>query len=401
MSNDYNDIDAILNIVNENRTVDATIPPLIKEENIVNNTPNSIQNPKPQQKIDPKKSIGAHKKTSKKKARLTNKVADKILLGASIFGILSASVFIATMDYHPPVNNTCIETEIDIETRAEAYINILKIKKLNELRYCGLIDLEIKESLFGKKEFSFTTKDTSITDYQKLNVTSETDLYILKQLLPNREFQKLQELYPNFEIPNDKDAKEEIYKNADTIIIEINVAKNYPTNYITSLSESDLEKLGSDKQAISFIRETLQKQKLYELINLGLAEIKSNKSSDNFTNCFIEISENSVGDYKQLNISNPLDIYIFKSILPKKEFNKFIQATTYHDGLRDCNYVDFNQFLRINGYINQNTQEPDSGVYENYMEAKILANMDQYISQLQSSGYIVTNKTETNGRTRS
>ena len=397
MNNDYNDIDAVLNLVNNNKTTSSSKVPSIKEESI----PNNALTPKSKKTMDPKKSIGSHKKTPKKRAKLTNQVADIILLSASVVGVLTAAFFIATMDYHPPVNNTHIETKLDIETRADAYIEILKLQKLNELRYCGLIDLEIKESLFGKKEFNFTTKNTSVTDYQGLNITSERDLYILKQLLPSKEFKKLQELYPNFKIPNDRDIKKDIYLNTDTIIIESNIAKDYPINYITNLSEGTLEKIEDEKQAFNFVRETLQKQKLYELINLGLAEIKSNKSSDNFTNYFIEISENSIGDYRQLNISNPLDIYIFQSILPQNEFNKFIQATTYHDGLRDCNYVDFNQFLRINGYINPNTQKPDSGVYENYMEAKILANINQYISQLQNSGYIVTNGAETNGRIHS
>lgn len=86
------------------------------------------------------------------------------------------------------------------------------------------------------------------------------------------------------------------------------------------------------------------------------------------TNPFV-IKNNSVQDYESLNASNLADVYIYRKIFvehgQQEEFQKFIKSINYFDVEGNyCNYLDFEQYLRINGY-------PDIETFENYAQNEI------------------------------
>lgn len=84
-----------------------------------------------------------------------------------------------------------------------------------------------------------------------------------------------------------------------------------------------------------------------------------------------EIGENSISDYQVLEADSPIEVYGYKiAIDDYEEFNKFIQSVTYENGL--YNYIDYGQFLRVNGYYEQGSTETSNAVFENMMEASIL-----------------------------
>lgn len=85
-----------------------------------------------------------------------------------------------------------------------------------------------------------------------------------------------------------------------------------------------------------------------------------------------EIGENSISDYKNLEANTPLEVYGYKlAINDYEEFSKFIQSVSYQNGM--YYYTDYSQFLRINGYYNQEKNKESNEVFENMMEATILA----------------------------
>ena len=85
----------------------------------------------------------------------------------------------------------------------------------------------------------------------------------------------------------------------------------------------------------------------------------------------IVVKENTVADYGKLDISNPLDVYIYSLILPRSELPKFIQSVSYQEYGYERNYVSIDQFLRINGMLDKKTGHPSSLVFENMMEKEI------------------------------
>lgn len=72
------------------------------------------------------------------------------------------------------------------------------------------------------------------------------------------------------------------------------------------------------------------------------------------------IRDNSVDDYRVLNVKDYVDVYVYKTLLTDSEFNDFIKSVSYVDGNGNvCRYVSFEQFLKINGF-------PDEMTFENY-----------------------------------
>jgi len=74
------------------------------------------------------------------------------------------------------------------------------------------------------------------------------------------------------------------------------------------------------------------------------------------------VRDNSVHDYKILNVKDYIDVYLYKNILPPEEFDDFIRSVSYVDtnGMVCC-YLNFEQFLRINGF-------PDEKTFVNYAQ---------------------------------
>lgn len=81
------------------------------------------------------------------------------------------------------------------------------------------------------------------------------------------------------------------------------------------------------------------------------------------------ILENTITDYRKLEATSHLDVYVFKQILPEAEFNKFIKSVSYNNGYNY--YVDFYQFLNINGYYLSGSNTPSGRVFDNMMEEVI------------------------------
>lgn len=69
-------------------------------------------------------------------------------------------------------------------------------------------------------------------------------------------------------------------------------------------------------------------------------------------------------DYSVLKASTPEEIFAYyKALDDSEEFEKFIQDTSYENGY--ANYTSMEQFLRINGFIDPETNKPSIKVWEN------------------------------------
>ncbi|MBQ8193002.1 MAG: hypothetical protein IJZ46_02915 [Bacilli bacterium] len=84
----------------------------------------------------------------------------------------------------------------------------------------------------------------------------------------------------------------------------------------------------------------------------------------------LRVFDNSISQYEQLRADEPLEIYIYKQILPENEFDKFIKSASYSNDM--YNYISYNQFLEYNGYRDPETNSISNTVFENYMETEIL-----------------------------
>ena len=72
------------------------------------------------------------------------------------------------------------------------------------------------------------------------------------------------------------------------------------------------------------------------------------------------VRDNSVEDYKVLNVKDYVDVYLYMINLPETEFRDFIRSITYVDTNGSvCYYENFEQYLRINGF-------PDERTFTNY-----------------------------------
>lgn len=77
------------------------------------------------------------------------------------------------------------------------------------------------------------------------------------------------------------------------------------------------------------------------------------------------IRNNSTSDYIVLDAKDYIDVYLYKNILPTAEFNDFIKSINYTDTNGNiCHYIDFEQYLKINGF-------PDEKTFNNYAEEGI------------------------------
>lgn len=74
------------------------------------------------------------------------------------------------------------------------------------------------------------------------------------------------------------------------------------------------------------------------------------------------VNDNSIEKYKNLDVDNYIDVYLYRSILPPEEFEDFIRSVSYVDTNGTvCYYLNFEQFLRINGF-------PDERTFINYAQ---------------------------------
>lgn len=80
-----------------------------------------------------------------------------------------------------------------------------------------------------------------------------------------------------------------------------------------------------------------------------------------------------VDDYRTLNIDSPEELYaLIKVIDDETERDNMVRAMSYTDTEGNvCNYTDFAQFLRINGYFNKDNKA-DSKVFENLCENSLV-----------------------------
>jgi len=92
------------------------------------------------------------------------------------------------------------------------------------------------------------------------------------------------------------------------------------------------------------------------LLHKGLAYIDDEiVINPNGVNPFT-VKNNSVEHYKTLKVSDYIDVYLYKLCLPTEEFNDFIRSLTYTDFNGNiCNYLNFEQYLNINGFPNEKT----------------------------------------------
>ena len=133
-----------------------------------------------------------------------------------------------------------------------------------------------------------------------------------------------------------------------------------------------------------------------ELVKSAEDNLVANGLGTKENNSF-KIGTNDVIDYSKLDADNPMEVYFYKkAINNSEEFNKFIKSVTYDNGMY-C-YEDFEQFLRINGYYDQKTNEASNKVFENYMEAAILSayednTLSSYEEQFYSTDLDSQNKT--------
>lgn len=139
-----------------------------------------------------------------------------------------------------------------------------------------------------------------------------------------------------------------------------------------------LEDQITTKQEINRSTEALKTKALVELLNYNLAGVDAKTKN-------IEVKNNTIDDYRKLNVSKKLDVYIYWKILPSEEFDKFIQAVTYKEDYSDiiCEYISFNQFLKINGYIynDRGISIPAEDIFENYMESYIKDNYKELLEE--------------------
>lgn len=98
----------------------------------------------------------------------------------------------------------------------------------------------------------------------------------------------------------------------------------------------------------------LTDDKEYLLRREGLAVLDYSKYNPFF------VFDNSVEDYKKLQVSSVEDVYLYMQILNDREFDKFIQAVSYYDNDPSSDtygqkfyYKSFKQFLEKNGFKNK------------------------------------------------
>lgn len=138
----------------------------------------------------------------------------------------------------------------------------------------------------------------------------------------------------------------------------INDAFDYVNNIVHTVHENKDRREGV-KNGINALLSTYRQNMLYR----GLAVQDPNK-----IDAFV-ILDNSVDGYKGLGANDLVDVYIYRQIFAAsdriEEFDKFIKSVEYFDTEGNlCNYVSFDQFMRINGY-------PDIKTFENYAETDI------------------------------
>lgn len=108
------------------------------------------------------------------------------------------------------------------------------------------------------------------------------------------------------------------------------------------------------------------------------------------------VLNNSTQKYKNLNIKNNTDIYLYMNILNEEQFNNFIKSVSYVDNNKNsstygqtCYYTSFEQFLSINGY-------PDSETFKNYMEQELKKMYEQSDAQFKENS-LITNSLRSKG----
>lgn len=84
-----------------------------------------------------------------------------------------------------------------------------------------------------------------------------------------------------------------------------------------------------------------------ELLDENLAEMIYTKAYP-FT-----VLDNSVFDYKALDVQDFADVYVYKNILSRDEFDKFIKSVYYTNEEGMHYYTDYSDFLRVNDFASE------------------------------------------------
>ena len=122
-------------------------------------------------------------------------------------------------------------------------------------------------------------------------------------------------------------------------------------------------------QAKNYLKETLASN----LIQNNLASIDVNTKK-------LIVNNNTVEDYKKLDVKKDLDVYIYREILPTQEFNKLINSMTYDNGTK--NYSSFYEYLQINDYYSSKDFSAEE-LFKILNEKKIKENYQQNYIELE------------------
>lgn len=69
------------------------------------------------------------------------------------------------------------------------------------------------------------------------------------------------------------------------------------------------------------------------------------------------VLDNSSFDYRELDVDGLVDIYVYKTILPKDEFTKFIKSVYYTNEEGNHYYSDYEDFLNVNNFESESDFE--------------------------------------------
>lgn len=86
-----------------------------------------------------------------------------------------------------------------------------------------------------------------------------------------------------------------------------------------------------------------------------------------------KVLDNFVGDYKVLDVSDVVDVYVYSTILPEEEFEKFVKSVSFIEDGNEHYYLSFQHFLEVNGYTSENDFEKAAKdiIYEMYINGEI------------------------------
>lgn len=195
-------------------------------------------------------------------------------------------------------------------------------------------------------------------------------------------------------------------KVAATLLVIVGISIGLGISNITKTPTNQ-----NTETTISYNQEKSAEDLLKEYVKLLL--IENNLATLNTQTGEFNLNDNSISDYKKLNITAPtrdtinntnltnkehLLIYGIKEVLEETnkkdmtfiqkitdteptEFNKFIQSVT--DGYTE--YENIVNFYRLGGYLDQTTHNASEAVFDNYMENYIKTHQDELKTEYTNS----------------